>query len=203
MSRPLWPRGRHGIGGRPGRSARARWRVVGQGFDRGRLQCGQQGDHALFSTRACLQGLEFVVQRCRAWRVAGNPMRSTPPRAPPHRAAGGRRSGSPARSPGSRGGIAAATPTRRSASSRRAGWRKSIRIARTANTRSCSRAQRLLALAARAQPFGARAFEERQVLRVVDHSAGVGIFPIHPCRPTEHRFNRRLHLRRRSDRTGR
>src|SRR5690606_3196360 len=37
--------------------------------------------------------------------------------------------------------------------------------------------QRLLSVTKRAQPFGPRAFEERQVLRVVDHATGVGIFP--------------------------
>ena len=60
-----------------------------------------------------------------------------------------------------------------------------------------------LALAACAQPFGARAFQERQVLRVVDHATGVGIFPINPCRPTEHRFSRHLHLPQAHGRTGR
>src|SRR3546814_4720771 len=45
--------------------------------------------------------------------------------------------------------------------------------------------QQFLSVTNRAQPFGPRALEERQVLRVVDHATGVGIFPINPCRPTE------------------
>ncbi len=37
--------------------------------------------------------------------------------------------------------------------------------------------------AAAAQPFGARAFEEMQISRVIDDAAGVGIFPINAHRP--------------------
>ncbi|KOS92456.1 hypothetical protein DM47_2151 [Burkholderia mallei] len=36
-----------------------------------------------------------------------------------------------------------------------------------------------------AQPFGARALEEFQVIRVIDDAAGVGVFVIHADRPRE------------------
>ena len=39
-------------------------------------------------------------------------------------------------------------------------------------------AQEFLSVPQRAHPFAARALEEGQVLRVVDHAAGVGIFPV-------------------------
>jgi hypothetical protein len=44
-------------------------------------------------------------------------------------------------------------------------------------------AQRLLPDAQAAQPFGARTFEVFQVVRIEDHAAGIGIFPVHPHRP--------------------
>src|SRR5690606_39862395 len=43
----------------------------------------------------------------------------------------------------------------------------------------------LLALAQRARPLTARALEEGAVLRVVDHAAGVGIFPVDAYRMDE------------------
>src|SRR5262245_10120550 len=43
-----------------------------------------------------------------------------------------------------------------------------------------------LRMAVRAQPLGARALEEAQVIGVIDDGAAVGIFPINPCRPGEH-----------------
>src|SRR5215472_5185600 len=43
-----------------------------------------------------------------------------------------------------------------------------------------------LRMAVRAQPLGARALEEAQVIGVIDDGAAVGIFPINPGRPGKH-----------------
>src|SRR5690606_11272071 len=40
----------------------------------------------------------------------------------------------------------------------------------------------------RAQPLAARTLEERQVLRVVDHAAGIGIFPVDADGVAEHQL---------------
>ena len=55
----------------------------------------------------------------------------------------------------------------------------------TTKTTPCVVAQLQLVDAGCAQPFGARAFEEMQVARVVDDAAGVGVFPVDAHRPGE------------------
>jgi hypothetical protein len=46
--------------------------------------------------------------------------------------------------------------------------------------------QCFLAMPLRAHPFAARSFEERQVLRVIHDTTGVGIFPINANGMAEH-----------------
>lgn len=50
--------------------------------------------------------------------------------------------------------------------------------------------QALLGDAERAQPLGAGALAEAQVVGVIDHAAGVGVFVVHANRPAEHRWRR-------------
>ena len=45
--------------------------------------------------------------------------------------------------------------------------------------------QQLLFPTAGAQPFAARALHESQVLRVIDHAAGIGVFPVDARREGE------------------
>ena len=81
---------------------------------------------------------------------------------------------------------ASSTPCRRRAaatvtssrSSSRAGPGSARAVSVTTNMRAGAFAQLLLAEAQRAQPLGARALEELQVVGVEDHAAGVGVFPV-------------------------
>ena len=56
--------------------------------------------------------------------------------------------------------------------------------------------------AERAQPFGARALHELQVVRVVHDAAGVGVLPVHAHRPDEGSRIQRHHSPRNSSSVG-
>src|SRR5690348_4314661 len=62
--------------------------------------------------------------------------------------------------------------------------------------------ERHLVDAERTHPLAAGSFHETQVAGVVDHAAGIGVFPVHPHRPAERR-RQRLRHRWHRHRTGR